>query len=138
MQTHLLKLNDSKTEFIMVGMSQNPVKADPDTSVRVGEDQIQNVKAVHDLGYYLDCKLKSTVHVNKLASSLYVNLHKISQIRHHLDTETTKMMVQALVLSRLDYCNSLLLGMLDQNLRKLQRIQNIACRVIYRLNNMTS
>ena len=44
------------------------------------------------------------------------------------------MMVQALVLSRLDYCNSLLLGILDQNLGKLQRIQNITCRVIYRLN----
>ena len=133
MQTNLLKLNDSKTEFIMVGMRQNLEEAGPDTSVRVGEDQIQNVKAVHDLGYYLDCKLKSTVHVNRLGSSLYVTLCKISQIRYHLDTEATKMMVQASVLSRLDYCNSLLLGILDQNLRKLQRIQNIACRVIYRL-----
>ena len=60
---------------------------------------------------------------------------KISQIRHHLDTETTKMMVQALVLGRLDYCNSLLLGISDQKLRNFQSIQNIACRVIYRLNN---
>ena len=92
------------------------------------------MKVVHDFGYYLDCALKSIVHVNKLSSSLYVTLHKISQIRHHLDTEATKMMVQALVLSRLDYCNCLLLGISDQNLIKLKRIQNIACRVIYRLN----
>ena len=91
------------------------------------------MKVVHDLGYHLDCELKSTVHVNKLSSSLYLTLFKISQIRHHLDTGTTKMMVQALVLSRLDYCNSLLLGISYQNLRKLQRIQNIICRVINRL-----
>ena len=133
MQTNLLKLNDSKTEFIMVGTRQNLEKAGTDTSVRVGEDQIQDVKAVQDLGYYLNCELKSTVHVNKLASSLYVTLCKISQIRHHVDTKATKMMVQALVLSMLDYCNSLLLGSSDQNLRKLQRIQNITCRVIYTL-----
>ena len=91
------------------------------------------MKVVCDLAYHLDCKLKSSVHVHKLSSTLYDTLHKISHIRHHLDTETTKMMVQALVLNRLDYCNSLLLGISDQKLRKLQRIQNIACRVIYRL-----
>ena len=131
---NLLKLNDSKPEFIMVGMRQNLEKAGPDTVVKVGEDEIQNMKVVCDLGYHLDCELKSTVNVNKLSSYLYVTLWKISQIRHHLDMETTKMIVPALVLSKLDYCNSLLLGILDQNLRKLQRIQNIACMVIYRLN----
>ena len=71
---NLLKLNDSKTEFIMVGMRQNLEKAGPDTVVKVGEDQIQNVKVVYDLEYHLDCELKSTVHVNKLSSSLYVTL----------------------------------------------------------------
>ena len=113
---NLLKLNDSKTEFIMVGMRQNLEKAGPDTSLRVIEDQIQNMKVVHDLGYHLDSKLKSTVHVHKLSSTPYVTLHKISQIRHHLDTKSTKMVVQALVLSRLNYCNNLLLGISDQNL----------------------
>ena len=76
MQTNLLKLNDSKTEFIMDGTRQNLEKAGPDTSVRVGEDQIQNVKAVHYIEYYLDCELKSIVHVNKLESCLYVTLDK--------------------------------------------------------------
>ena len=71
---NLLKLNNSKTEFIMVGMRQNLEKAGPDTVVKVGEDEIQNVKAVCDLGYHLDCELKSTVHVNKLSGSIYITL----------------------------------------------------------------
>ena len=58
MWMNLLKLNDSKTEFIMVGTRQNLQKAGPDTAVKVGEDQIQNVKVVCDLRYHLDCELK--------------------------------------------------------------------------------
>ena len=113
----------------MVGMRQNLEKAGPDKVVKVGEDQIQNVKVVYDLGYHLDCPCKYTIKFP------ICHIQKVSQIRHHLDTGTTKMMVQAPVLSRLDYfCNSLLLGISDQNLRKLQRIQIIVCRVIYRLN----
>ena len=109
----------------MAGTRQNLEKAGCDTSGRVGEDQIQNVKAVCDLGYHLHCKLKITLHVNKLSTSLYVTLCKNSQIRHYFDTETTKMMVQSLVLSRLDYCNSLLLGILDQNLKNFKRYKTL-------------
>ena len=40
------------------------------------------------------------------------------------------MVVQALVLSRIDYCNSLLMGLAEYQINKLQRIQNMACRII--------
>ena len=76
MRMNLLKLNNSKTEFIMVGTRQNLHKAGPDTVVKVGEDEIQNVKVVHDLGYHHACELKSTVHVNKLSSCLSSNPSK--------------------------------------------------------------
>ena len=45
----------------------------------------------------------------------------------------TKILVQALILSKLDYCNSLLLGIPKYNMAKLQRIQNMSCRMIYQL-----
>ena len=41
-----------------------------------------------------------------------------------------QVVVQALVLSRIDYCNSLLMGSAKYQIDKLQRIQNMACRVI--------
>ena len=49
-----------------------------------------------------------------------------------LDINTTKIILQALVLSEVDYCNSLLLGTANCHLAKLQRILNMACRLIYR------
>ena len=47
--------------------------------------------------------------------------------------DTTKIIIQALVVSKLDYCNSLLTDTAGYQLGKLQCIQNIACRVITNL-----
>ena len=64
-------------------------------------------------------------------STSFVNLWNISRIRWLLNKDTCKILVQALVLSQLDYCNSLLLGTTQHRLQKLQIIQNMACKVIY-------
>ena len=48
--------------------------------------------------------------------------------------DTMKIIIQALVVSKLDYCNSLLAGTAGYQLDKLQCIQYIACRVITSLH----
>ena len=58
----------------------------------------------------------------------------MSRVRHHLDIPTTKSLVQVLVLCRIDYCNSLLLGIPKYNIQKLQKIQNACSKVIYKLS----
>ena len=82
---------------------------------------------------HFDSELKHTAHVNKLTSTSYHTLHNIGRVRHLLDKPTTQTLIQALVLSRLDYCNSLLLGIPKYNIQKIQRIQNMACRLINQL-----
>ena len=47
-----------------------------------------------------------------------------------MDRKTSQLVVQALVLSRIDYCNSLLMVLAEYQIDKLRRIQNMACRVI--------
>ena len=51
-----------------------------------------------------------------------------------MDIPTTKTLVQALILCRIDYCNSLLLGIPKYNIQKLQKIQNASSKVIYKLS----
>ena len=80
-----------------------------------------NVTSIRDLGLHLDNELKSSMHVNKLTSTPFIAIKGIASIWHLLDEETTKIMMQALVLSKLDYCKSLLMGMTDYNLDKLQK-----------------
>ena len=53
----------------------------------------------------------------------YLELRRISSIKHVLTVDATKTLVTSLVLSRLDYCNSLLSGVSQQLIDKLQKVQ---------------
>ena len=71
-----------------------------------------------------------SLHVNKLCQTASYALRAIGQIRKYLDRSSAEKLVHAFVTSRLDYCNSLLYGLPDKLINKLQRIQNSAARLI--------
>ena len=129
MSLNFLKLNKNKTEFIIVGVQQQLDKV-RDLSIKIGDDKITNSAVVKNLGVYIDSELKLSTHVNKIVSSSFNILWNISRIRHHLDCDSTKVLVQALIISKLDYCNSLFLVIPQYNLDKLQQTQNMSWRVI--------
>ena len=60
------------------------------------------------------------------------NISQISYFRRYLTVTATKTLVCALVLSRLDYCNSLLAGSPKHIIDKLQKVQNAAARLVFR------
>ena len=67
--------------------------------------------------------------VTQVQSSFY-HLRKIRLIRKHLTFDAAQLLVQALVTSKLDYCNSLLYGLPKNVIKQLQRVQNAAARVV--------
>ena len=69
---------------------------------------------------------------NQLCKVLYFQLCRISKIRSFPTVDATNTLAVAFILSHLDYCNSLLAGLPDHKLAKLQRIQNSAARLILR------
>ena len=70
--------------------------------------------------------------MNQLCKVLYFQLRRISKIRSFLTVDAANTLAVAFILSRLDYCNSLLAGLPDHKLAKLQRIQNSAARLVLR------
>ena len=66
-------------------------------------------------------------------SQLFYTLAGIARICDKLDLESAKPIVQALLLSKLDYCYSPLASSAQYQLDKLQHIENIACRVVCQL-----
>ena len=96
MRTNLLKLNDDKTVFLIIGTPQQLAKIST-TSIKIGTDQIQCSESACNLGYFYDSTMKSCTHINKLSSMLYITIRKISRIRYTIDLDTTKTLVQALV-----------------------------------------
>ena len=71
--------------------------------------------------------------VSSYCSSAYYHLRTINNIRHLLTLDACHAAVRSLVLSRLDYCNALLGGLNNRQLDRLQRVQNSAARVVYRV-----
>ena len=109
MTQNLLKLNNNKMEFILMGTQQQLSKLD-NISLHIGSDTIKPTDHVRNLGFIMDSLLKNGSHINKITSSSYCKLCDIARIRPSLDTKTAQLIVQALVLSNIDYCNSLLAG----------------------------
>ena len=119
-----LKLNDDKTEFIIFSTRQQ-LKKVTDVQVCIGNTEIVPIESVRNLRFFMDKLLKNANHMNKLTSSLVHQLNNISRIRDKLDLESAKTIIQALVLTKLDYCNSLLLRTPEHYLDHLQAIQNM-------------
>ena len=124
-----LKINDDKTEFLVIGTRQQLEKVNID-SINVGTVEVSSSSEVKNLGCWLDNQLKLNSHINRLCKSAFFHLYNIRKIRKFLSRETTQILVNALVTSRLDYCNSILYGLTATELYKLQRVQNSAARLI--------
>ena len=77
-------------------------------------------------------------HVSNIARTCYFELRRFASIRRLLTSTATATLVSAFVLSRIDYCNSLLFGSTHDVTSHLQRIQNYAARVILRLPRSSS
>ena len=95
-------------------------------------------QSVKNLGFTLDCHLTMNAHVSNIARTCYFELRRLASIRRFLTSTATATLVSAFVLSRIDYCNSLLFGSTHDVTSHLQRIQNYAARVILRLPKSSS
>ena len=85
---------------------------------------------VSDLGALIDSQLSMSDHVASVCRSCYFQLRQLRQISGSLTSDAIMTLVHAFISSRLDYCNSLLVGVSDGVLTKLQSIQNAAARMV--------
>lgn len=102
-------------------------------SIVIGDENIQPVESVRDLGVHFDSELTMKVHIAKTTQVCFYQLRRLQQIRRLLGREVTANLVVALVFSRLDYCNALLADLPYTTLRPLQRVINAAARLVYGL-----
>ena len=128
MSNNHLKLNDEKTEFIFFS---NRLHVDPSIStLRCGEARLKPATTVRNLGVLMDSTSRMERYANQIARVSRYHLRRIAKIRRVLTMDACRSLVQSLVLSRLDYANSLLYGSPKRVIQVLQRVQNSAARVV--------
>ena len=127
-----LKLNDEKTEVILIGSKHFRSKLS-DFSIQVGDNRVCSVSSVRNLGVIFDQSLSMETFVLKKCQIAVLNLRSIAGMRKYMDEDIAKTLIQAMVISKLDYANGLLYGVDKKLMRKLQLIQNSAARLISRI-----
>ena len=90
--------------------------------------------SVRTLGVVIDSGLTFSEHVSKLVNTCYYHLRQIRSIRKSLTIDSAHALVRALVLSRLDYCNSLLAGVTRALIGRLDSVMRAAARLILQLH----
>ena len=130
-----LQLNSDKTEALWFGTTQkleNIKPADMNLSLHDGED-ITPSEVLRDLGVYIDSRLSMKPHINRLARTCFFHLRRLRSIRNKITTEATATLVSTLILSRIDYCNSLLADLPASSLDPLRRVMNASARLVTNL-----
>jgi hypothetical protein len=124
-----MKLNDGKTEFLIMGTANKLKKVNFD-DINIGQVRIKATKRAKNLGVIYDCEGKLTQQVNNICKTGFHHVRKLAAIRKSLDLNTAKIAAAAFTTSSLDYCNALLHGLPKYQIHKIQLVQNSAARVV--------
>ena len=137
MNDYFPKINESKTEIIVFGRPSFHLGFNITEVTLNSGDVISISDRVKYLGFHFDKFLTLTTHVNKIVSHCYLLLNTVCKIRRFLTRDQTVLLINSIISSRLDYCNSLLFGAQKTDcISKLQRVQNSASRIVLRQGHL--
>ncbi len=108
MKEHHQQLNLAKTELLVFPAT---LTLQHDFMIQLGSSTITPSASVRNLGVIFDDQQTFKEHIVKTARSCRFALHNIRKIRPFLTEHASQLLVQALVISKLDYCNALLAGL---------------------------
>ena len=131
MESDKLKLNEKKTEPMVMG-SRSRTSVLSTGHLQIGSGLISFQPNVKDLGFVLDSGLTMCDCISSACRSAYLQLRRIGSICPFLTVEAAAEPARSRILSRIDYCNSLLAGITSEQIARLQKIQNRAARLIFR------
>ena len=130
MMSNWLQLNPSKTEVLWCSSArrQHQISTGP---VRVGDTSVQPVRTVRDLGVYIDADVTMSAHVTAVVKACFAAFRQIRSVRRSLTRTTLLTLMHALVVTKVDYCSSVLSGFSLQLLQRLQSVFNAAARLVF-------
>ena len=125
-----LIFNTAKTKSMLFSTTRMTDIHDLDNSntfdVKISGRALDRVKSWKVLGVHLDEQLKWSVQIDKVVSSCYKTLGILKKMKRFAPLNVRKNLIEALIFSRIDYCNSLFYHEQQQYINRIQKLQN-AC-----------
>ena len=128
---NFLHLNNKKTELINISRPNSNNTTFP--TLTINNTPITPTDSTKYLGLHFNNKLNFDKHITNIKQSTSLHLYNLRQIRPYINEKTAIELANTLILSRLQYCNSLLTGLPKHSLKQLDRIINRTIRLIYKL-----
>ena len=132
MDYYYLQLNASKTQIIVVGPPRITKKIVISGALLTPSTCIRFVTHVKNLGIHMDSSLSFSKQITEMKRKSFVTIRNLCKIRHLLSEEQLKTVMNSLVVSCLDYCNALFVGVSDKHIHQIQLIQNAAAKCIFK------
>ena len=129
MESNSLKLNISKTEAIWFS-SLRKVNKLPTKQIRILDTFISPSESVKSLGVFMDRDLSMNSHISKMLQAGFSALRQIRSIKKCLFYGSSRTLAVALILSRIDYCNTFLARLPEKQLCRVQSLINTTARLI--------
>ena len=123
------KLNEAKTEFMYFGWPSQLGKCAVST-IDINGENIARSEVTKYLGAHLDSALNFKKHIKTKCKAAMFNLQRIRAARKYLTRSACNKLMVSLVISHLDYANGLLGGLPKCTIDQLQRVQNIAAKIV--------
>jgi hypothetical protein len=130
MSVHHLRLNLDKMELVFLPGKVCPLK---DLSITVNNPRVSTSHSAKTLSVTLVNTLSFSANIKEVTRSCRFMLYNIHRVRPFLTQEAAPVLIQALDISLLDYCNSLLAGLLACAIKPLQLIQKLNTHLVFNL-----
>ena len=137
MDKNRLELNENKTELLAIG-NRNCLAAIKRDPLTLSDDSVAFQRSARYLGVCLDETLSFDQHISSVCRTTFYHLKRLRSIRSYLSVKALTQLVISFILSRLDYCNAVLAGLPLCSIKRLQRVQNSAARVVLRKSKRDS
>jgi hypothetical protein len=130
MSSNFLSLNPSETEFLIIGLRQEPAKLNHPTLSLPNSVTLCPVKSARNLGVIFYSTLSYSEHISAISKSCFNDIRDLRRLRTSIDETTACTIATALVHSKLDYCNSLLPNLPSSSTNRFQFVLNSAARAV--------
>ena len=131
MTSNCLCMNDNKTKYLPV-VPKTGTALVVDSVILVGDATITALGYIRNLGVIKARHFDFKKQVRSIVRVCAFHLRHINQMSRYLPTTTKERVVNAIITSRLDFCNSLLYGTTINNISRLQIMHISASRLILR------
>ena len=133
MEAQRVKLNDGKTEIIVIRGNLRNVPIANFGVMSLGNTQLVPCEPAKNLGVVLDSSLSFRSHIHSIVKTCNFHIRNLYMIIDFVNRINLVTLVHSLIISKVDYCNSLFTGLPNVILKKVQSVLNRAASLIFNL-----